>query len=158
MNPWKIAIRHSGWYVVGLDVDKNEQRLFKLSRIVGKVVRAPKQHAGDIPETIDISSLAPHDGKEARVALLAVSHGKAHAIRARGEAVTASVPDGFDAIEVPYFNRVEFSEDLAGLAGSVLVISPRSLRDDVVARIRSAAGVVGDPSVAPEVPAAVEEK
>ena len=57
LQPWGV-VRHAGrWYVVGLDTDRGEERVFRLSRVVGdaapdrwpRVVRHPRRRrpAGD---------------------------------------------------------------------------------------------------------------
>ena len=52
LQPWGV-VRYSGrWYVVGLDTDRGEERVFRLSRVVGDarrigapgVVRHPRRH------------------------------------------------------------------------------------------------------------------
>ncbi len=37
LDPWGVVNRRGRWYVVGLDGDRGEQRVFRLSRISGKV-------------------------------------------------------------------------------------------------------------------------
>ena len=37
VEPWSVHSREGHWYLVGLDVDQREQRVFRISRIVGSV-------------------------------------------------------------------------------------------------------------------------
>src|ERR1700735_1454692 len=37
LEPWGVVNRRGRWYVVGLDLDRGEQRVFRLSRIAGPV-------------------------------------------------------------------------------------------------------------------------
>ena len=37
MEPWGLGNKYGQWYLSGRDLDRGEQRLFRLSRIVGEV-------------------------------------------------------------------------------------------------------------------------
>ncbi len=152
VSPWKIAVRHSGWYVVGYDHEREAQRLFKLSRIVGKVGRAGKNVTYEDAHDIDLSALDSHSARKSHVAVIAIAQGRGHGLRARSVESSFAAPAGFDAREVQYFDPIEFSEDMAALAGSVVVLSPKDLRDEVVKRIAQVA------LITPASPASASER
>ena len=54
LQPWGV-VRHAGrWYVVGLDTDRDEERVFRLSRVEGDARRIGAPASYDVPEGIDL--------------------------------------------------------------------------------------------------------
>ena len=54
LQPWGV-VRHAGrWYVVGLDTDRDEERVFRLSRVVGDARRVGAAASYDIPDGVDL--------------------------------------------------------------------------------------------------------
>ena len=54
LQPWGV-VRHAGrWYVVGLDTDRGEERVFRLSRVVGDARRVGAPASYDIPDGVDL--------------------------------------------------------------------------------------------------------
>ncbi len=57
LQPWGVA-RHSGrWYVVGLDTDRGEERVFRLSRVQGEARKQGPAAAYDVPPGTDLQAL-----------------------------------------------------------------------------------------------------
>ena len=58
LQPWGV-VRYSGrWYAVGLDTDRGEERMFRLSRVQGKARRSGRPGSYDIPAGADIRAMA----------------------------------------------------------------------------------------------------
>lgn len=147
LQPWGV-VRHSGrWYVVGLDTDRGEERVFRLSRVRGEARKVGEPGDYEVPPGTDVRAvarrLAPAPAREQ--AVLLVRAGAGHTLRRDAEQVDPGVlgPD-----EATAWDRVTLTRDLFGLADEVLghgadvyVVSPAELRDTVVSRLAAALGV-----------------
>ncbi|ACZ30803.1 transcriptional regulator protein-like protein [Xylanimonas cellulosilytica DSM 15894] len=143
VEPWRIAVRGGGWYLVGRDVDREAPRVFRLSRIEGRVRVGARPGAFAIPDHVDVDAVLGAAGQE-RVAVLAVVPERASAVRARAVEVPAHVPpvpEGFDVVAIPFRSVTTLAEELAGYADAVVVLAPPELRADVVRRLQAAAAL-----------------
>jgi proteasome accessory factor B len=115
LQPWGLARSSGRWYVVGLDVDRGAERVFRA------VARR-------------LSPSFPSVRAEVRV-----RQGTGIGLRRRAESVTpvADRP-GWDAVVVEGTVH-ELSDEVMTYGPDVVVEAPASLRDDVVARLRAVA-------------------
>ena len=51
IEPWAVICREGNWYCIGFDLDRGEQRTFKLPRIQGHVKITAESHTAPRPET-----------------------------------------------------------------------------------------------------------
>ena len=58
LQPWGVVRTSGRWYVVGHDVDRGAERVFRLSRVLGKVSGIGKAGAYDVPAGTDVSAIA----------------------------------------------------------------------------------------------------
>jgi proteasome accessory factor B len=141
LQPWGIVSRHDRWYVGGLDLDRGESRIFRLSRIVGDVTPEGAAGSYEIPEGTDMKDIAralfPPEPKEA--AVLHVRTGRGQSLRQLADRVTA-LGDGLDEVEIRYSSRWELASEVASYGPDVVVISPADVRETVVQRLRAAVG------------------
>jgi proteasome accessory factor B len=146
LQPWGVA-RYSGrWYVVGFDLARQEERVFRLSRVQGEARKVGRPGAYTIPDGVDVSAttrrLAPAATTET-VVLLART-GAALPLRRAADTVEAGVvgPDGGDAWDRLTLQRasVGIVDEVLGFGASVVVESPQRLRDEVVARLGAVVG------------------
>lgn len=145
VEPWRIAARGGGWYLVGRDLDRAAPRVFRLSRIEGKVRVGAQPEAFEMPAHVDVDAALGATG-QVRAAVLAVVPERASAVRARAVAppdaaapAPAAVPDGRDVVAVPFTSVTTLAEELAGYADAVMVLAPPELRGEVVRLLRAAA-------------------
>lgn len=138
LQPWTVLARGSGWYVAGWDVDRHDQRLFKLNRIISRVTAQGTKGAYTIPEDLDISSMLGSLRGDAKTAHLAIKTGAAQGLRMRAKPCERPVPEHYESYEFSFHDLVETADDLAGLADSVLVLEPIELRHEVIARLKQA--------------------
>jgi proteasome accessory factor B len=143
LQPWGV-VRYSGrWYVVGLDTDRGEERVFRLSRVQGEARRTGQPGSYDVPPGTDVRAttmrLAPEPAT-GRATLL-VREGSGLALRRDAESVEPGVPGPDDHT---VWDRVVISRGGPGVADEVLgygpdvyVEEPASLRDEVVRRLRA---------------------
>ena len=146
VEPWKVAVRAGGWYLLGHDRDRDAARVFRLNRIEGPVRARGDAGAFVVPEPLDVDALVSRGTSEREErALLAVLPERASALRAHGAPATAGpgVP-GREMITLTYTSPEATADDIAGYGDAVLVVQPASLRAAVLERLRHAAAL-GDP-------------
>jgi proteasome accessory factor B len=139
LEPWGVVNRHGRWYVAGLDTDRGETRVFRLSRIDGPVVFRGPAGSVTVPDGADVRELVREwdNPQAARTAVLQVRQGAGHGLR-RG--ASASRPDpqrpGWDLVEMPFSDVGWHGEHLASFGADVVVIEPTDLRDAVIGRLK----------------------
>jgi proteasome accessory factor B len=143
LQPWGV-VRYSGrWYAVGLDTDRNEERVFRLSRVQGEARRAGRPGSYDVPPGTDVRAtakrLAPAPTTERAVVL--VRPGAGLVLRRNAESVETGVagPDdrtGWDRLVVSR-SGLGLADELLGYGDDVYVEEPADLRASVIARLRA---------------------
>ena len=144
VEPWGVVTAQGRWYVAGLDTDRGEPRLFRLSRIVSEVTTTGEPGSFTVPEGTDLramsASLAPREPDCSAVVL--ARSGAANGLRRRAAVTATGVtgPDGtpgWDQLDVPYVSEADFAGELLGYADVVVVESPDELRAAVRDRLSS---------------------
>ena len=141
IQPWGV-VRYSGrWYAVGHDLDRGEERVFRLSRVRGdaRPVGAPQGY--EIPPGLDLREVtrrfAPPESTEP-VTLL-VRAGSGHGFRRSAASVEADVPgpDGTTGWDRLVLERggLDLADEVLAHGPDVYVESPAALRDAVVRRL-----------------------
>jgi proteasome accessory factor B len=143
LQPWGV-VRYSGrWYAVGLDTDRGEERVFRLSRVQGEARRAGRPGSYDVPPGTDVRAtakrLAPAPTTERAVVL--VRTGAGLVLRRNAESVETGVagPDdrtGWDRLVVSR-SGLGLADELLGYGDDVYVEEPADLRASVIARLRA---------------------
>ncbi len=141
LQPWGVT-RYSGrWYVVGLDTDRDAERVFRLSRVRGEARTDGPAGAYEVPQGTDLSAvarrLAPPPAQE-RAVLLA-RRGSGHTLRRDAVEVEEEVlgPDGntgWDRL-VLLRGSLGLADEVLGHGASVYVEEPATLRDGVRERL-----------------------
>jgi proteasome accessory factor B len=143
LEPWGV-VRYSGrWYVVGLDTDRHEERVFRLSRVVGQATMTGPPGSFVIPPGTDVREAArrlePAAPTEEVVVL--VRPGAGAVLRREATSIEPDVP-GPDE-ETPW-DRLRLlraqPEELLALGPDLYVEGPPAVRDEVVGRLRAAVG------------------
>jgi proteasome accessory factor B len=142
LQPWGIVSYRSRWYVVGHDLDRDDRRMFRLSRVVGDIRLTGEPGSFTVPEGTDLralaSRLAPDTGE--RAAGVLVRRDRALALRHRATATVEGVRDGWDRLEVRFGRTETLVDELLSYGPDVVVETPEDLRTAVVDRLRAAAG------------------
>jgi proteasome accessory factor B len=142
LQPWGVT-RYSGrWYAVGFDTDRDDERVFRLSRVQGEARKIGPPGSYEIPADIDIQEvarrLAPAPSSE-RAVLLARA-GAAWPLRRAADSVEEGVagPDDRTAWDRLVVTRggVGLAEEILTFGADVYVEEPTTLRDEVVGRLR----------------------
>src|SRR5947209_5508360 len=145
VEPWGVVTEKGRWYLVGHDRDRDATRTFRLSRIGADVTPIGPPGAVSVPDGIDLRKIVAQTvsdwpaGGQARVW---VADGRATAIRRAGRWIGGQQVAGRDGevIELDIGSADQLARDVAGYGADALVLEPPSLRDDVLARLRSHAG------------------
>ncbi|MCP2265348.1 helix-turn-helix transcriptional regulator [Promicromonospora thailandica] len=158
VEPWRIAARDGGWYLMAFDRDRQAPRVFRMSRIESRVRIVGASGAYQIPEFETDVMLGKTHG-EVRQAVVAVRPERASALRARAKAVPdgerqawldrlpgagtgsdASGP-GWDVLEVPFRSLTGMASEAAGYGAALVVLDPEAVREETVRRLRAAAAL-----------------
>jgi proteasome accessory factor B len=144
LQPWGV-VRHAGrWYVLGFDTDRAEERVFRLSRVVGDARRVGPPASYDIPAGVDLREttrrLAPPPSLVE--ATLLVRKGAGAILRRGAVSVEYDVrgPDSDSPWDRVVLRRDRLAEELLALGPDVVVESPAELRDEIISRLRATVG------------------
>jgi proteasome accessory factor B len=142
LEPWGVVNRRGRWYVVGLDRDRGEQRVFRLSRVFGKVTFTGPAGSVAVPPGTDVRGAVrawDTGTPPPRSCLLRIRAGAGHGLR-RHAVSTRPDPDaaGWDLVEVSYTDTGWFSEHVASFGADVVALEPTDLRDAVIGRLKGA--------------------
>lgn len=151
VEPWGVVTEKGRWYLVGHDRDRDATRTFRLSRIGPDVTPIGPPGAVTVPKDVDLRKIVAQTVTEVSAATsigqarVWVADGRATALRRAGKPVDARQLGGRngEVIELDIRSADQLARDIAGYGADALVLEPQSLRDDVLARLRAHAGVVG---------------
>lgn len=138
-QPWGLASWKFRWYVVGFDVDRGEQRVFRLSRIEGGVTTTSDPRAFERPADLDLHSaidfyLPPAD----QTATIRIHRGDAVGLRRMTKGVEQ--PTDANLIAVRYVDARRLAATVAPYGSDVEVVDPPEARRAVVDRLNALAG------------------
>lgn len=138
LEPWGVVGYRGRWYVVGHDRDREDRRVFRLSRIEGDVVAEGEPDAYAVPHDLDLTTVAAHLAPQTpdQEAVLRVRVGQAQALR--GRAQVERVDDAWERLRVPYGRLDLMVAQVCELGAAVVVEAPEPLREAVLARLRGA--------------------
>ncbi|WP_328402541.1 WYL domain-containing protein [Streptomyces sp. NBC_00390] len=138
VEPWTLECWRGHWYLAGFDRDRGAERVFRLSRITGKVRSRSGPFTAPVPDVVTVrETVESWAGESAtRTARIRLRAGCGYPLRSRARSVT-ELGEGWDELEIPYGHGldawlVEFGPD-------VVVLEPADLRADVVDRLRAVA-------------------
>jgi proteasome accessory factor B len=138
VEPWGLVSWHGRWYLVAFDVDRDDTRVFRVSRIVGAV--QPEGAAGSVavPEGTDVRAIVLGMTVESDrlTATLRVRHGSAIGLRRRATSVKA-LDDGWDVVELPVSHAERLADEAAGYGADVVIVDPPQARAAVLERLRA---------------------
>ncbi|NJQ14767.1 helix-turn-helix transcriptional regulator [Streptomyces bohaiensis] len=138
VEPWALECWRGHWYLAGWDRGRSDQRVFRLSRIIGKVRSRGGDFTAPVPDRVTVrESVAAWAGEhatgQARIRLRA---GSGYPLRARATELVQG-EDGWDELELPHGHGL--GAWLAEFGPDLVVLEPAELRADVVDRLRAVA-------------------
>ncbi|WP_262704391.1 MULTISPECIES: helix-turn-helix transcriptional regulator [Streptomyces] len=138
VEPWTLECWRGHWYLAGWDRDRAAERVFRLSRITGRVRLRSGAFTTEVPDHVTVrETVESWAGETANgTARIRLRSGHGYPLRAKALS-TREGGDGWDELEIPYGHGldawlVEFGPD-------VVVMAPGELRADVVDRLRAVA-------------------
>ncbi|MEV5507240.1 helix-turn-helix transcriptional regulator [Streptomyces orinoci] len=138
VEPWTLECWRGHWYLAGWDRDRQAERVFRLSRITGKVRSRSLPFTAPVPDHVTVRETVESWAGETATgtARIKVRAGHGYPLRARALKVR-ELGEGWDELEIPYGHGldawlVEFGPD-------VVVLEPAELRAEVVERLRAVA-------------------
>ena len=146
VEPWGVVTDKGRWYLVGHDRDRDATRVFRLSRIGDPVTPIGPPGAVTRPDGVDVRAIVVEAVAETPSGVRAqvwVADGRATALRRAGKPLEPRELAGRagEVIELEVGSTDRLTRAIASYGADAVVLEPESLRDDVVARLRSQAGV-----------------
>jgi proteasome accessory factor B len=127
--PYSMRGRTGSWYLVGLDLEKNSLRTFRLDRIFSEISVGKKNNAYVIPENIP----EQHSEEVQEVALLRVRKNRGHQLRSLATLVHSG--DDWDDVSIPILSPSWLLRLILWHRDDVIVLEPATLRKDVLAAL-----------------------
>lgn len=134
LQPWGLASWKFRWYVVGFDLDRKKERIFRLSRIEGAVNATGKPAAFDRPDDLDLhKSIDFYTPTADQVATVRIHRGDAVGLRRLTEGVAQ--PTAPDLIAVRYDDLRRLATLVATYGDDVEVLEPPEARQATIERL-----------------------
>jgi proteasome accessory factor B len=142
VEPWGLAWWHGRWYLVGHDRDRDDTRVFRLSRIEGTPTATGRTGVVSRPEGVDLAELvASYDaGAPTQTARVRVRTGRGHGLR-RIATATSTGEGGWDVLDVPLRDAERLADLVLPYAADVVVEAPAEAVEVVVRRLHALAEV-----------------
>lgn len=135
VNPYKVIFWNDFWYLIGMDLDRAEIRLFKLSRFVSKITLGKKSKVYEIPQDFDVNNYLPKNEPEiTHVAKIAIAKDAALILRNSGKFLKEDA-DG-DVYEFAYTNESTFLREIIWHGNSVKILEPENLVDSLISILK----------------------
>jgi proteasome accessory factor B len=142
LEPWGVVNRRGRWYVVGHDRDRGEQRVFRLSRILGQIRLTGPAGSVIVPPGTDVRAAVRdwdhNDAPPPEICRLRIRSGAGHSLRRHAVSSAADAEPGWDVVEVPFSDIGWFAEHIASFGSDVVVLEPVDLREAVIRRLKGA--------------------
>ncbi|WP_037362653.1 helix-turn-helix transcriptional regulator [Nakamurella lactea] len=150
VQPWGLVSFRGRWYVIGYDLDRQQQRTFRLSRIVGDVTASGRAGAYLPPAELDLMEEVRRSAEQPveRSAQVRVRPGRAVGLRRGAALISAATGDtgaeGFDVLRIPIAGLWATAREIAACGADVQVLEPADLRDAVIRLLQGSLALAGD--------------
>ena len=141
VDPYVLVSHKGAWYVIGKDAQRDDTRVFRLSRIMGSVEFAGEAGSAQTPPVtlvqMDISALIEPE-QDLFSAVLRVRAGAGNAIRRIAHTVS-HVDENWDRIWVREVDFDRFVSQVCGFGPDVVLEEPADMRAAVIEALTTAA-------------------
>jgi proteasome accessory factor B len=138
VQPWALKNWHGRWYLTGFDVDRHDERAFRLSRFEGPVRRRGRAGSYAVPaDHVPEVALEGQPVEPAGTAVVRLRSGRGHALR-RHASRTVELDGGWAEVEIPY-RRGSTERDVVALGTHAVAVAPPELVDAVRTALAAAA-------------------
>jgi proteasome accessory factor B len=136
VQPWGVIAWHGRWYLGGLDLDRQQPRVFRLSRVVGTPKASGPAGAFEPPADVDLTAMVAGQfgGGEELAVVVRARPGTAVGLRRRATSL-GPADDGDDRLELRTTGPWSLAGELAAYGADVVVESPAEVREAVLARL-----------------------
>jgi proteasome accessory factor B len=135
VQPWGVVAWHGRWYLVGLDLDRGAERVFRLSRVVGAPKAVGAAGAFEPPSDVDLAEVvAGQVAGEEHLVVVRARPGTAIGLR-RFATPLGGTDDGDDRLELRTTEPGRLADQIAAYGADVVVEAPATVRDAVIARL-----------------------
>jgi proteasome accessory factor B len=146
LEPWGVVNRRGRWYVAGYDRDREDVRVFRLSRIRGEVTFAGRRGSVVVPENADARQIVAGNDEpvpDRRTAAVLLRRDAAWGVRRWAREIRPYAAGGEDAeqwdeCEVGFYDVEWLADFLAPFAADVMVLDPPDARDALIQRLKAA--------------------
>lgn len=150
VQPWGLGQRYGQWYLVGYDTTRRAARVFRLSRIRGRILVGAEGSFDPAPAGAVHEQLEELVAIPAQAARLRIAEGRALELRmAWAQLSGADAPEGWDMGEYAYQDVSVAADYLAGFGDALVVEAPSELADAVARRLEGALEALGTPGASP---------
>lgn len=133
--PYAVSSQFGHWYLYGQDLEKQALRSFRLDRISSDIEDVSKAGSYEIPSDFNLRNHVDSTDHSS-TAELYLRAGKALTLRARAtEPSRNSVVPGWDLITLNFRDSERLLEELLWYGDDVVLLSPKNLRDEIIARL-----------------------
>ena len=132
VRPYGLSLRGGFWYLVGFDLDRNAIRVFKTSRMNGKVSVSGRSNSFQVPDDFRIEEhLRALPEEPVSTAKVLIRKGKCLALR--NEAGAVGVDDEWDLIEIDYYDSENLIRRILWFGPDARIQGP----DELVLKIKA---------------------
>ena len=133
--PYAVSSQFGHWYLYGQDLEKQALRSFRLDRIANEIEKESKAGSYEVPTDFELRNHIDSLDKSS-TAELYLRTGKALTLRARASKSSrdSAVP-GWDLISLNFRDHERLLEELLWFGDDVVLLSPKDLRDELIARL-----------------------
>lgn len=145
LEPWKMLLSSGSWYVAGFDQIRQEQRIFKLSRIVGSVEVTKNSILHHIPSDLDLTTAVSEWRRENSVeqeAQVRVPLKTCANLRLLASDIQAS-GDTHELLSIPFTDEYQLVREISKVCDMAQVLTPEDLREAVSHHISRSARLHG---------------
>jgi proteasome accessory factor B len=121
--PMGLSAWKGDWYLVGFDINRNDYRVFKLSRIRSAVNISPKRGSFLIPHDFNVRDHLIMYTKSQYLVTAQIRKNTCHSLRERAQRVE-SIDQEFDFVEIDFVNEEDALHSVLWFCDDIKVIEP----------------------------------
>ncbi len=133
LNPYGVATRSGHWYLIGLDLDKAQERTFRLDRVRDEITLLKKSEEYEIPAGFDIEKSLGQTGAQ-ELAVIDVRKGKAQILRQL--ALEIADNNEWDRLTIPFSDLSTIVDLILWHGDDVFLIEPKSIKLAIIEALR----------------------
>jgi proteasome accessory factor B len=128
--PYGISLYKGSWYLGGLDIDKNEIRVFKVSRVIGEIKAVGRPNVFEVPEDFDLHGRILQRNDQPVQARFLARVGKVHGLRIDGS--VSPHDDDWDIVDREFDYPAEILSAALWYGEDMVLLQPTEIRDQIV--------------------------